>query len=418
LEYSGLALRGHDENEDAKNRGNFLELFEFASRYNPSIMSQSSQTCNYKSNVTQNEIIEIVAKEIVSTVLPPQCAYFSIIADETTDTSRREQVCIVIRYIDNKLTIYEKFVGFFDTDSTNATALCKLILKVLEDLGLDYKTKMVGQCYDGARNMSGCKNGLHMKIREVADKALYVHCYAHQLNLALQHSCNNIPKARNCLNTLNSLHEFIEGSAKRHSLFESIQCKELRAKVLQHLSDTRWASRDLALNALKDTYTYVIEFLRVFKIFIYFQLALPNIKFNLTFKAVDEGEKNSTGAKVQGLLIQVLQFDFLFYVHVLCMVFNDTSILNRALQSRTLDISTALESAGLTIEGLVEKKLDSTVFDELIMTIEELHKKMTFKCHRQQINEAENVQGPLWKKSRSIATEVTSLRSLTCSSKN
>ncbi len=55
MEYSGLALRGHDEHEDAKNRGNFLELFEFASRYNPSIMSQSSQTCNYKSNVFDNE---------------------------------------------------------------------------------------------------------------------------------------------------------------------------------------------------------------------------------------------------------------------------------------------------------------------------------------------------------------------------
>ena len=41
-----------------------------------------------------------------------------------------------------------------------------MILNVLDKLSLDYKSKLVGQCYDGAANMSGVKNGLNVKIRE------------------------------------------------------------------------------------------------------------------------------------------------------------------------------------------------------------------------------------------------------------
>lgn len=221
----------------------------------------------YQSSKIQNELIDIVAEKIIETILPPTCAYFSIIVDETTDNSRLEQVCIVLRYLDADMIIQEKFVGFFDTDSTTAATLFTLIIKALDKFGLDYKLKMVGQCYDGARNMSGIRNGLNVKVREVADKALYVHCYAHQLNLALKHSCDNITKARNCLNTLNALHDFIEGSAKRHCLFQSIQSlsTDEKAKILHHLSDTRWASRDLSLNAMKDTYAFVIDFLEVSK---------------------------------------------------------------------------------------------------------------------------------------------------------
>ena len=115
--------------------------------------------------------------------------------------------------------------------------------------------------------MSGVKNGLNKKIRAIAKKALYIHCYAHQLNLALQHSCYEITKARNCLETLNSFHEFIEGSAKRHALYESIQDPDDYGVVLKHLSDTRWASRHLALFAMKEMYDSVIQFLEVLILF-------------------------------------------------------------------------------------------------------------------------------------------------------
>ena len=41
------------------------------------------------------------------------------------------------------------------------------------------------QFYDGTFNISGRFNGLQAKIQEVNKSALYVHCYAHSLNLVL-----------------------------------------------------------------------------------------------------------------------------------------------------------------------------------------------------------------------------------------
>ena len=96
------------------------------------------------------------------------------------DLSRHEQV----RYIDQQLMIKEKIIVFFRANLKTDTVLCDLILNVLENLSLDYKTKLVGQCYDGAANMSGIKNGVNKKIRSQVKKALYIHCYADQFNLA------------------------------------------------------------------------------------------------------------------------------------------------------------------------------------------------------------------------------------------
>ena len=94
----------------------------------------------------QNEMIEIDVAQIIKIILSETICFFSII-DETTDLSRHEQVSICVCYIDQQIMIKEKFIGFFrdrKMNSTTATALCDLILNILENLGLDYKTKLVG----------------------------------------------------------------------------------------------------------------------------------------------------------------------------------------------------------------------------------------------------------------------------------
>ena len=52
-------------------------------------------------------------------------------------------------------------------------------------LRLDYKTKLIGQEYDGASVMSGKNAGVAVLVRNEAPFALYVHCHAHRLNVAL-----------------------------------------------------------------------------------------------------------------------------------------------------------------------------------------------------------------------------------------
>ena len=47
-------------------------------------------------------------------------------------------------------------------------------------------SKCIGQAYDGAANMSGIRNGVQALVKNESNRALYVHCLAHSLNLCLQ----------------------------------------------------------------------------------------------------------------------------------------------------------------------------------------------------------------------------------------
>jgi hypothetical protein len=72
------------------------------------------------------------------------------------------------------LTITESFLGFLETRLK--------ILGSIEDNGLDI-SKCRGQGYGVAADMSGVYSGV---CRPEYPKAVYVHCVAHNLNLAIQ----------------------------------------------------------------------------------------------------------------------------------------------------------------------------------------------------------------------------------------
>ena len=110
-------------------------------------------------------------------------------------------------------------LGFYATPSTTGKALFDLISTTLTKMDLDL-SKIVGQGYDGASNMSGQYRGLATLMKEVAPKSLYVHCYGHLLNLAIQGSIISSQMLRNHLGVIQAIYNFIEGSPKRHSVFK------------------------------------------------------------------------------------------------------------------------------------------------------------------------------------------------------
>ena len=65
----------------------------------------------------------------------------------------------------------------------------------MQKLGIDYKAKLIGQGYDGASVMSRKLAGVATLIRNEAQFALYVHCHAHRLNLALEDCLKAVPQA-------------------------------------------------------------------------------------------------------------------------------------------------------------------------------------------------------------------------------
>ncbi|XP_014873198.1 zinc finger MYM-type protein 1-like [Poecilia latipinna] len=123
--------------------------------------------------------------------------FLSIQADETVDVATQCQLVLVLRYIDAKNTVQERFFEFIPLQSATAdsiaTALKERLATILPE---DQKAKLICQAYDGASVMRGATAGVQKKIQDVYPNAHYIHCYAHQLNLIMQQATSHITKVR------------------------------------------------------------------------------------------------------------------------------------------------------------------------------------------------------------------------------
>ena len=118
-------------------------------------------------------------------------AKFCILVDEALDESNREQMAIVLRFVNRDGFVQECFFDVVGVDETSVKTLKKGICNVLTCYNLQVEN-MRGQGYDGASNMRGAWNGLQALFLKDSPYAYYVH-FAHQLQLALVVAAKDVP---------------------------------------------------------------------------------------------------------------------------------------------------------------------------------------------------------------------------------
>ena len=86
--------------------------------------------------------------------------FFTLIADEVTDCSNKEQLSLVLRYVDRESSqIHEDLVSFVEWDTgVPGKNIANKMLCFLRIHSVDL-SKLRGQAYDGAGSMSGRING-------------------------------------------------------------------------------------------------------------------------------------------------------------------------------------------------------------------------------------------------------------------
>ena len=150
---------------------------------------------------------------------------FSVMMDEASDFSRKEQVSVVLRYVDTDYVIQERLVNIECTDSTDTESLVQILLGSLLKVGLT-TDKLIGQCHDSASNMREAIGGVQAKIRAIQPKAIYSHYYAHCTNLVLVEATSTNQCARDFFG---ELYTFLDASPHRHAEHES-GIKEVNSK--------------------------------------------------------------------------------------------------------------------------------------------------------------------------------------------
>ena len=189
----GLAMRGHRDNKvqwddegERPNEGNFVQLVCFRADTDKVLvehLSKGPKNARYTSKTIQNELVRVAGDKIRTDILEEvkRAKFYSIIADEVTDASNKEELSLVIRYV-HEGQIREVFVDFVEVERITGRVLGEAILKWLRDHNIP-PADMRGQCYDGASNMAGTRSGVKAVVQEFAPKAMYFHCAAHRFRL-------------------------------------------------------------------------------------------------------------------------------------------------------------------------------------------------------------------------------------------
>ncbi|XP_065642422.1 zinc finger MYM-type protein 6-like [Hydra vulgaris] len=245
---NNLALRGTTEDIGQQNSGIFLSLIELISHYYllvaehiASVKAKKTIT-SYFSPRIQNELIELlgqkVRKEIWSNI--KEVKYYSVLFDCTPDTSHKEQMTQIIRYVrisDETCTIKESFVDFIESHQKTGKGLATEISKKLEKDGLSI-SDCRGRGYDNGANMSGKYNGVKAHIHSLNESARFVPCAAHTLNLVGVHAAEVSPLMITFFGKVQAIFNFFSSFTPRwEKLMKTLTIS------LKRNSDTRWSTK-------------------------------------------------------------------------------------------------------------------------------------------------------------------------------
>ena len=322
----GLAIRGHDECD-----GNLYQLLHLRSEDSQQLASWL-QDRSYLSPVIINEQISLLGQVISRKLLEEvrEAGIFSILADEASDLSHREQLCLCIRWVDNDFEIHEDFLELIEAPKTDANTITMLLKDSLVRHCLPI-SNCRGQGYDGASTFRGHINGVAAQIESIEPAALYVHCFAHCTNLCLQTAARQCATIRDALDLVMEMSQLIRFSPKRLSLFETLQSQLSTASPsLKPLCPTRWTVRTTAFDSVLQNYATLCD-------------ALSQINT----ECADE-----YGRKAGGYLAQMDKFSTFFGLKLSMLVFASCEQLSLTLQGKDTLVQDAVYAATVTRQHL------------------------------------------------------------------
>ena len=311
-----LSFRGHDESSESSNKGNYREFTETLSKYDSVLATQfqSSAVFSGMSHSIQNDLISALAATVSDEIRDEiQAApFFGWQVDETTDIACRAQLSVIVRYVDHAGKIQERFIGFFDVSGgRDAQSVFEVLNENMQ--GYNFRDKLVSQTYDGAAVMASALNGLQAKVKAIAPSAMFVHCYAHRLNLVLSQGAKCLSECRVFFASLSGFATFFSKSTKRTNFLESAGCSRLPRNA-----PTRWNFTSRIVNTVANNYDGLLQ-------------TFDNI---IADKTMDDDTLDCA----KGFVMKLEDFEFMFMLYTYEQIFSETDVVFDIVQQRAMDV--------------------------------------------------------------------------------
>jgi hypothetical protein len=352
LTFQACPLRGHDEFSDSINQGNFLELVKLLASYNKDVnavvLENAPENSKYTSPEVHIEHLSIYARKVQQSIREEiGNNKFCIMVDEDRDESEKEQMAIILRFVNKEGYIKERFLDIIHVSDTTALTLKDSICAVLSDNNFIVQD-IRGRGYDGASNMRGGWNGLKALILKECRCAGYIHCMAHQLQLALVAASREVQEVHIFFQNANFIINVVSVSPKRNDELLANQAAEITREIelgelytgrganqigsLQRPGDTIWSSHYRSIMSLKKIIAATISVLR----------SIAN----------DRSVTRYSQGNAAGALKIIVTFDFVFVLLMMEKIMKVTDVLCQTLQKKDIDIINAIGCVSNTKEIL------------------------------------------------------------------
>ncbi|XP_022875406.1 zinc finger MYM-type protein 1-like [Olea europaea var. sylvestris] len=154
----GLSSRGHDESKESLNKGNLIKLLNWYAtcrkKINEVLFSNAPGNDQMTSPNIHKDLVNCCAVETIRSMINEMGdSLFSILVDESRDNSVKEQMAVVLRFVDKSGQVKEPLLGICHIADTCAQSLKDAIDAMFSTHGLSISS-LRGQGYDGASNMS------------------------------------------------------------------------------------------------------------------------------------------------------------------------------------------------------------------------------------------------------------------------
>lgn len=223
--------------------------------------------------------------------------------DTTTGVATLEQMCFMIRYVNEKGSVKEKLVAL--TTASNATGLgmFQVFLNIMEKYCIDWRTQLCD---------------LRSRIQPENSNVLYVWCFAHQLNLVVVDMCDCCTEIKVFLGNIQSINDFMRARKRTQKCvdYQNELYPELRLRPLKHFSTTRWTSHDRTIIVIYEKF--------------------KALKATLKYLSDAPDSDRDISSRASSLVSTITSFKFIISMIFMQKIFSITTPLSKFLQSKSL----------------------------------------------------------------------------------
>ena len=266
----------------------------------------------------QSEMLKVMGLQVLREVSADLRAspFLTIMADETTNSSNKEQVTLIPSSVNNELEVHKEFLRLYQVTIIDAASLAAAIKDALVRMNLPFDN-ICGQCYDGCSAMSSSKYGVSKQIADLEPHAVYTH----SLNLAAADTLKESKLMKDALDTTWEINKLIKYSPKREAIFQRLKEGLSSASTLGIgvLCPMRWTV------CAKSIHSILINY--------------DTLRRTWT-EALQVTKDTEAKAHIQGVATQMSTFPYLYGSMLGKLVLKHTDNLSQTLQHASMAVAT------------------------------------------------------------------------------